>query len=299
MEKLDIENASKETILSLPQFSSLNITDEEFRHFHALLVRIYKEDEECKNSKESGCPLDLCLHSKLVRNSQGKLIVVQVDCPKAKDGKALNSNYIMKPSSEVLLKYRIDTKTFPNDKFGISKALNGKSTGDLLSELNKQLNGGNLQLQGLYVYGPVGVGKTSIMAAFANELAIAGKKVAFVNVQSVYNKIKEQYDDPHGKRNYNDLMKNADILILDDFGASLTSHLYIDILFNVLDERAGAPDKYTYFTSNLSLDHLSNSLMRVPKVLKEDVIRFMERVRQPVNNKETDIAGENLRYKKS
>ncbi|GHU46934.1 hypothetical protein FACS1894218_0300 [Bacilli bacterium] len=43
---------------------------------------------------------------------------------------------------------------------------------------------------GLYVYGNVGIGKTYTMVALGNELALKGKKIAFIASQDLSYEIK-------------------------------------------------------------------------------------------------------------
>jgi len=74
--------------------------------------------------------------------------------------------------------------------------------------------------KGLYINGPMGVGKTFTAKRFAKKLAEKGNEVAFVNLSSLSSKIKESFGDTTGKQErIVSVIKNVEFLFIDDIGA--------------------------------------------------------------------------------
>ncbi|AIQ70395.1 primosomal protein DnaI [Paenibacillus graminis] len=110
--------------------------------------------------------------------------------------------------------------------------------------------------KGLYLYGPMGVGKSRVVGAIANEMAGMGEEVIMVYVPEFLEEIKESFstNDVHSKLA---ALMEVDILILDDIGAGQSSSWTRDgVLSPVLNMRMET--KPTIFTSNLTLSELSN-----------------------------------------
>ena len=134
-------------------------------------------------------------------------------------------------------------------------------------------------LKGLYLHGSFGSGKTFLIAALLNELAI--KKNAFVEIvyfPELLRNMKEDFSLVEDKLNY---LQNVDILLLDDIGAeNVTSWGRDEILGTILQSRMNNK-LTTFFTSNLSLEELEQHLA-ITKGNEDKVKarRIIERIKQ-------------------
>lgn len=114
-----------------------------------------------------------------------------------------------------------------------------------------------LTSNGLYLYGNPESGKSFILATFANEMAKNGKKVAFVNVSSFLNELKNLFGTSNNEieEKINDLM-TVDFLVLDDIGGETFSAWSInDVLLKIIDHR-NRVGLLTCYTSLYSLRKL-------------------------------------------
>ena len=134
-------------------------------------------------------------------------------------------------------------------------------------------------LKGLYLHGSFGSGKTFLIAALLNELAI--KKNAFVEIvyfPELLRNMKEDFSLVEDKLNY---LQNVDILLLDDIGAENVSAWGRDeILGTILQSRMNNK-LTTFFTSNLSIEELEQHLA-ITKGSEDKVKarRIIERIKQ-------------------
>jgi primosomal protein DnaI len=138
----------------------------------------------------------------------------------------------------------------------------------------------NQQEKGLYIHGQPGVGKSYLAAAMTNYFARLGRRVAFLSVPTLSQKIKNSFDDPEYKDHILSVLRNVPILVMDDKGAeSVTSWFRDEILFPILNFRMEAK-KTTWFTSNESLESLKNHYMYNQRAEKEEMkaVRIMERI---------------------
>ena len=134
---------------------------------------------------------------------------------------------------------------------------------------------------GLYYYGDFGVGKTFLMCAIANELALQKQvKSLIVYTPDFFRELKSAIgqDSFHEKLNY---IKTVPLLILDDIGSeAISSWIRDDVLGSILQYRMmeGLP---TLYSSNYDYDgleeHLAYSEKAGTELLKAK--RIMERIR--------------------
>lgn len=134
-------------------------------------------------------------------------------------------------------------------------------------------------LKGLYLHGNFGSGKTFMLAALLNELAI--KKNA--NIEIVYfpellRSMKEDFSLVDDKLRY---LQNVDILLLDDIGAeSVTEWGRDEILGTILQYRMNNK-LTTFFTSNLNIQELETHLaITKNSVDKVKSRRIIERIKK-------------------
>ncbi|GEK28568.1 primosomal protein DnaI [Furfurilactobacillus siliginis] len=135
--------------------------------------------------------------------------------------------------------------------------------------------------QGLYLYGNFGVGKTYLLGAIANELATLGYASTLVHFPSFAVEMKNSI----GKNNVAEkveAIKVAPVLMIDDIGADSMSSWVRDEILGVILEYRMQEELPTFFTSNFSMDLLSDQHLSVnQKGEKEDVkaARLMQRIR--------------------
>ena len=109
---------------------------------------------------------------------------------------------------------------------------------------------------GIYLYGNKGVGKTSIMAAMANELIERYQCcVGFFRLQDLFERMKKRREETL------DMIKNVSVLFLDDVGTERFvnvegSDLEAQSMFyDIVSARLGA-NKPTVFSSNFTIGEL-------------------------------------------
>lgn len=161
----------------------------------------------------------------------------------------------------------------------------------LMMKITKWLK--NPDKQGFYLCGDVGVGKSYLMAAMTNYMAMQGYKVGFVSLSLLMQNFKTAIQN---KESYNDeidkLMK-LDFVVFDDIGSeSITPWLRDEILFPILNYRM-EQHKWTWFTSNDSQKTLHERFRNCGP--KDDIKakRIMERIQ--VLAKEIIMEGHNRR----
>jgi primosomal protein DnaI len=137
--------------------------------------------------------------------------------------------------------------------------------------------------KGLYLYGPLGVGKSRIAGAIANELVKYDVDSYMLYVPELMREVNESIQDNSLNKKIEEL-KTATVLILDDIGAEyLTPWKRDEILGGILQYRS-AEQLPTIFTSNLELDELEEHLAQTVKGGADwmKAKRIMERIRHYV-----------------
>ena len=134
-------------------------------------------------------------------------------------------------------------------------------------------------VKGIYLHGPYGCGKSYIMACFANKFAENGKKVVFAYYPDLIRQIKSSISTG-GLESTVDILKEADVLFLHDFGGETTTAFIRDeVLGAVLQDRM-ENKKLTFMTSNLDPAMLHNHLAETSKDVDElKASRIEERIR--------------------
>jgi primosomal protein DnaI len=118
---------------------------------------------------------------------------------------------------------------------------------------------GEIFKKGLYVYGMYGTGKTYILSAIAKELSYKGFGVIFAYMPDISRGIKQGMTEGTLEKRIN-LLKQTDILILDDLGAEYISSWFRDeVLMPIIQYRqsAGLP---IFASSNYNMKQLTEVL---------------------------------------
>ena len=111
--------------------------------------------------------------------------------------------------------------------------------------------------RGLWLFGDVGTGKTSLAMLVSKTALEAGHSVAIYSVPRLLADIKETYDDDPG-RSYSALFRRlceVDLLHLDDLGAEKRTEWVLEQLYSIVNER-WQNERSIIVTTNLGLDEL-------------------------------------------
>ncbi|WP_034907351.1 primosomal protein DnaI [Eremococcus coleocola] len=152
---------------------------------------------------------------------------------------------------------------------------------------------GQTGLQGLYVSGPFGVGKTYIFGALANRLVESHHSVTMIHYPTFVQDMKEAINTKN-VQSLLDKVKQVDVLFIDDIGAEANTPWVRDEILNILLEYRMKESLPTFFTSNFNLRELEQHLANVKGgVEATKAARIMERIKYLA--KETTLSGANRR----
>jgi DNA replication protein DnaC len=123
--------------------------------------------------------------------------------------------------------------------------------------IEKNVDEGN----GLWFYGDVGTGKTSLAMIVSKAALEAGRSVAIYSVPRLLADIKETYE-ADADRSYGDLFRrlcDVDVLHLDDLGAEKRTEWVLEQLYSIVNER-WQNERSIVVTTNLGLDDLRDQI---------------------------------------
>lgn len=147
---------------------------------------------------------------------------------------------------------------------------------------------------GLYLYGPFGVGKTYLLGAIAYELSLRNHLTTLMHYPTFAQEMKAAIAD-HSFPEKLDIIKKAEVLMLDDIGAEINSTWVRDEVLGVILQYRMQENLATFFSSNLSFKELEEHF-RISNRGEDEPIkakRLMERIRYLT--KETRMTGKNRR----
>lgn len=242
-----------------------------------MLMKYTSSLEECVNMRKicRNCPgIKECPHS-----VKGYVLTPE------KDNKRVIFSYVAcSKKREILYK---DNITY----FEVSKDIKEANIKDIykddkarlpiikyISEFIKSY-GKDKQLQGLYLTGSFGSGKTYLISALLNEMAKRGVKSVIVYYPDFLRELKSSFGEDFDEK-YNQAKKSP-ILFIDDIGAeSCSSWNRDEILGSILQYRM-EEHLTTFFTSNLSLKELEKHLSITSSgEEKVKARRIIERIKQ-------------------
>lgn len=235
--------------------------------------------KECRNMIQG-------YHPKLVL--RGKVIDLNYDrCPRkemadeqAKLKSLIKSMYIPRDILEATL---TDIHLDMGRKDAVSFAM------DFLENYDK-----DKRVKGLYLYGSFGVGKTYILGAIANELAMRKIPSMLIYVPEFTRELKGSIQE-HTLNEKIEAVKKVPVLMLDDIGAeSMSSWMRDEILGTILQYRM-LENLPTFFTSNFNFKELEHHLTYTQRGEEEKVkaARVMERIKYLATP--VELRGENRR----
>ena len=132
--------------------------------------------------------------------------------------------------------------------------------------------------RGVYVYGPTGTGKTYLMGCIYNYFKQNGKEPAILYYPEFIRKIKSKISN-NSYDLYIDLIRDEEILIIDDIGAeNITEFIRDEVLGPIINHRE-AEKLPTFFSSNLSIDDLAELLSNGKTTVdRTKALRIVERI---------------------
>ena len=115
----------------------------------------------------------------------------------------------------------------------------------------------DIDAMNLFFYGRTGLGKTHISLSIANEVIKKGYNVVYGSVINFLNRMEKEKFGRTEDLDTENMLIEADLLILDDLGAEFTTPLTTSMIYNILNSRIcrGVP---TIISSNLSIKELSD-----------------------------------------
>lgn len=148
--------------------------------------------------------------------------------------------------------------------------------------------------KGLYLVGSFGIGKTYLLGAIAQDLAVAGYTTTLVHFPTFAVEMKQAI----GKDQVSDKLdavKRSPILMMDDIGADAMSSWIRDEVFGVILQYRMQEQLPTFFSSNFTMDELERHLSVTQRGDEEPLKakRIMERIRYLT--KEIEMTGKNRR----
>lgn len=120
----------------------------------------------------------------------------------------------------------------------------------------------------LFFYGRTGLGKTHLSLAIASEAIKKGYGVLYGSVIGFLNKLEKEKFGRSADEDTENLLIDADLLILDDLGAEFSTAYTTSALYNIINSRIcrGLP---TIISSNLTLKELRD---RYPESIASRII---------------------------
>jgi DNA replication protein DnaC len=115
--------------------------------------------------------------------------------------------------------------------------------------------------EGLWFYGPVGTGKTSLAMLVSKAALDAGRTVAIYSLPRLLAEIRTTFDDD-SQRSYTDLLDRltgVDLLHIDDVGAEKTSPWVLEQLYALVNARY-EDERAVVITTNLERDELAEQI---------------------------------------
>lgn len=154
-----------------------------------------------------------------------------------------------------------------------------------------------LFVPGLYLYGSFGVGKTFLLGAIANQLALQEDEVTMLHFPSFAVQMKNSIKNNTTEDLLN-TVRTAPVLMIDDIGADAMSAWIRDDVLGVILEYRMQQELPTFFSSNFDMKELEEEHLAVDAQGNQEPLkakRIMERIQ--FLSREMPMMGQNLRQK--
>ncbi|WP_348735536.1 ATP-binding protein [Spiroplasma endosymbiont of Ammophila pubescens] len=249
-----------------------------YQQFETLFQEYLKNYHQCeKTSSLSLCQQSFKGYKYYIKKENNNLFLTRVECNHTiaiKEKNKIKNNYLYYDFSDELLKLRL------ND---IKKDENFNNMHLIIGEMVKFVKG--QRKKGLYIHGQPGVGKTYLLIRLANVLANNNRKVAFISVINLINRVKESFNLFNSESSLVEILLGADVLFLDDIGGETVSPwVRDDLLFRILNDRISRRLP-TFFSSNFTTTALTTIYANVKteindkEINKVKALRIVDRIR--------------------
>lgn len=252
----------------------LNIEEEILMKYTSSLEDSFIEYQNCKNCKNLSECKNKVKGFAYTPKKEKKIITFSYDaCSKKQDELKKNAYKdnlelfdMPKDIAEASLKdiYKDDKSRLPIVKYF-------KEFMDNYDKLEKP--------KGIYLTGSFGSGKTYLIASLFNEMAKKGIRSALIYYPEFLRSLKASFQTNYIEQF--DYIKKVPLLLLDDIGAENCSNWARDEVLGPILQYRMESHLPTFFTSNLTLEELENSLaMTSSGVDKVKARRIIERIKQ-------------------
>lgn len=147
--------------------------------------------------------------------------------------------------------------------------------------------------QALYLSGQFGVGKTYLLGAIANELALSGFETTLIHFPTFAVEMKNAIGQNNVLEKVN-VIKKAPILMIDDIGADAMSAWVRDEVLGIILQYRMQEQLATFFSSNFTMTELETHLTTSNQGDEPvKAARIMQRVRYLAQ--EIEVGGQNRR----
>jgi DNA replication protein DnaC len=153
----------------------------------------------------------------------------------------------------------------------------------------RDINGNLDKGRGLWLFGDVGTGKTSLAMLVSKAALDAGRSVAIYSMPRLLSDIKETYED-RSEQSYMELFERVvgvDLLHIDDLGAEKRTDWVLEQLYSIINERWQEQRSIIVTTNLFDVDELRDQIgPRTVSRLHEmcDLIPIMGRDRRMQQN---------------
>ena len=122
-------------------------------------------------------------------------------------------------------------------------------------EVERNLDAG----RGLWLFGDVGTGKTTLAMLASQAALAAGRSVAIYSLPRLLNLIREAIGSEGGKLDFLDRLASVDLLHIDDLGAENTTDWVLEQLYSIVNTRY-EDERAMIVTTNLAPEELAEQI---------------------------------------
>lgn len=220
------------------QHKGLNISEETLNKYYLEILTAARAEEACATCRtREECPLNPPGFGINIHAGGSQVMIAYYICDKEQHYQNQRKIQRILESSRMPELYR--EWTFDN-------YIVTEGTKDAYEAARRYCQSGG---KGLLFAGPCGVGKSHLAAAIMNDQAAKGREFAFCTTPELLDDIRRAIDNKQETSELIELVKNIDLLFLDDFGAEQTTNWVIERFFIILNARL-TRKKDTIITTN-------------------------------------------------